>query len=95
MTLRVPEGAREADSAISVGIAGIAFAAIRYLPRLTHSPRFRLWRMTHWVTTRIVPPVGYPAKQEAPRTSQPKRAVRPLQGSNATIEAAWIGSSPI
>ena len=58
MTLRVPEGAREADSAISVGIAGIAFAAIRYLPRLTHSPRFRLWRMTHWVTTRIVPHSG-------------------------------------
>ncbi|MBQ6288436.1 MAG: hypothetical protein IJK71_04225 [Clostridia bacterium] len=33
-------------------------------------------------------PVGYPAKQEATRTSQPKQAIRPLQGSSVTIEVA-------
>ena len=33
--------------AISVGIAGIAFASPRYLPRLTHLFRFHYWRMTH------------------------------------------------
>ena len=26
--------------------------------RLTHSPRFRLWRMPHWGTSRFVPPVS-------------------------------------
>ena len=33
--------------AISVGLAGIAFASPRYLPRLTHLFRFHYWRMTH------------------------------------------------
>ena len=33
----------------------LAWSASHRLFRLTHSHRFRLWRMTHWVTTRIVP----------------------------------------
>ena len=40
-----------------------------------------------------VSPVGCPLKAEASRTSQPKRAMRPLQGSSATIEVAE-GRSP-
>ena len=33
-------------------------------------------------------PVGCPSKREMRRTSQPQRAVRPLQGSNTKIEIA-------
>ena len=33
-------------------------------------------------------PVGYPAKQEATRTSQPKRAASALQARAVTIEVA-------
>ena len=42
-------------SATSVGAAGLAVAAARCLLRLRNSPRFRLLRMTHWVTTRFLP----------------------------------------
>ena len=41
-------------SATSIG-ALLAWSASHCLFRLTHSPYFRLWRMTHRVTTRIVP----------------------------------------
>ena len=42
-------------SAISVGAEGIAAASTFCLPRLTHSDRFLLRRMTHWVTASFVP----------------------------------------
>ncbi len=89
------DGANEGSlSAISVGIAGIAFAATRYLPRLTHSPCFRLWRMTHWVTTRIVPHSGLSAAGKRPEFVSAKRAASPLQGRAATIERTehWFES---
>ena len=35
-----------------------------------------------------VSPVGCPVKQETNRVSQPKRAMRPLQGRRAKIEVA-------
>ena len=41
-----------------------------------------------------VPRWGICRKAKATRTSQPKQAVRPRQGSNAPIEAADVGSSP-
>ena len=44
--------------ATSIG-ALLAWSASHCLFRLTHSPRFRLWRMTHWVTTRIIPRAAY------------------------------------
>ena len=43
------------SSAISVDVAGIADASTRYLPRLTHSSRFLLRRMTHRGTASFVP----------------------------------------
>ena len=42
------------SSAISIG-ALLPWSGSHCLFRLTHSPCFRLWRMTHWVTTRFVP----------------------------------------
>ena len=40
-----------------------------------------------------VAPVGHPAKQEATRMSQPKQAMRPLQGSSAPTEVAELKPS--
>ena len=40
-------------------------------------------------------PVGYPAKQEVTRTSQPKQAASALQAREATIEVAGKSRSPL
>ena len=50
-----------ADSAISVGSAGIAGASARCLPRLTRSGRFCLRQMPHWGTASIAPQFGLKA----------------------------------
>ena len=71
---------RARNSATSVGAAGLAGASARCLLRLTHSPRFRLWLMTHWVTTRIVPrPHGtVKERKNVPPIPQPQSAQRAL-----------------
>ena len=92
---------RRRASATSVGAAGIAGASTRCLLRLRNSPRFRLRRMPHWGTSRIVPRSlnlrdstlwrslvsADLTADETPATGSRRRFARNLNGRNSPPES--------